>query len=138
MTSKQTGPTTAEGKRKSSMNALKHGMYANAQTLQAIGNPEVSFNEMLAGLRKEYRPVGVVEEQLVRRIARCLWRLANGEVMERRLIEKRPNASRPGISYEKVLKYERLVDIHLHRALIALERKREIRAASHAASIPDC
>ena len=45
--------------------------------------------------------------------------------MEERLLERRCNRITPGASYEKVMRYERLVDIHLHRAMAGLAKKRQ-------------
>jgi hypothetical protein len=84
-----------------------------------------SFEDMLARMRDHFKPVDPIEDELVKRIARCLWRLTLGTAMEDRLLQRRPLTGRPSISHDRVLKYERLVDIHLHRSMEALERKRE-------------
>ena len=133
-TNRSTGPRTEEGKRRSSLNALKHGLHANApQTMQLIAERTgADFHTILDDMRRQFRPVDALEEQLVRRIARCVWRLAVSENMEERVMGRRPSALRPGASLEKVMKYERLVDIHLHRAIAALERKKESRNKSNA------
>jgi len=123
----KTGPRTTEGKRRSSLNALKHGLTARSpHALDEIARVnEISFEDVRAEMMRHYQPLDPVEKQLVIRIARCVWRLSLSAAMEERLIEKRPVALRPGAAYERILKYERLVDIHLHRALAALQRKRE-------------
>lgn len=122
------GPKTPEGKKKSSLNALKHGLTAKSphafDKLAEIS--EVSFDEVLAEMVQYYQPDDPVERQLVKRIARCVWRLGLSATMEERVLENRPGATRPSVSYERILKYERLVDIHLHRALSALKLKREL------------
>ncbi len=131
---KSTGPRTEDGKRNSSMNALKHGLYAKSpQALEVITPVEADFDSIYLDMRRQYRPKDALETQLVRRIARCLWRLAKGEAMERRITQLRPDTNRPSISYEKVMRYERLVDLHLHRALAALERKQAMtrRVSAH-------
>lgn len=125
---KKGGPATAEGKRKSSLNALKHGLTAQSpHALERIAEDAgVTFEEVLAEMVRHYQPADPVEKQLVMRIARCVWRLTLSAAMEQRLIERRPDAHRPGATYERILKYERLVDIHLHRALAAFQRKQEL------------
>jgi len=128
----QTGPRTRVGKKRSSLNALKHGLtarsrHALAEIAQQHGVP---FDETLDEMNRHYQPADPVEKQLVLRIARCVWRLSLSAAMERRLMERCPNAHRPGTSYERILKYERLVDIHLHRALATLHRKRELDNAA--------
>ena len=125
-TSRPTGPRTPEGKRRSSLNALKHGLHATSpQALELIARETgVDFETILDEMRAHYEPADPVEEQLVKRIARCAWRLALAESMERRLMERRADPIRPGASYQKILRYEQLVDIHLHRAIAALAKKR--------------
>jgi len=126
MNTGQTGPRTPEGKKRSSLNALKHGL--TARTPHAHRRIErqhgVSFEDVLARMFDYYKPVDPVEDELVTRIARCVWRLSLSATMESRLLSRRKNASKPGVSYERILKYERLVDIHLHRALEALNKHR--------------
>lgn len=128
MTNQSTGPKTLEGKKRSSLNALKHGLTAKSpHALDKIASDnEVSFDEVLAEMVRHYQPMDPVEKQLVIRIARCVWRLTLSASMEQRLLETRPDARRPGTSYERILKYERLVDIHLHRAIATLQHKREL------------
>ena len=124
---KQTGPKTPEGKKRSSLNALKHGLTARSpHALDAVAEvQEIPFDDIHEEMIRHYRPMDPVERQLVLRIARCVWRLQLSAGMEERLVETRRDALRPGTAYERILKYERLVDIHLHRAIVALERKRE-------------
>jgi hypothetical protein len=132
MNTGQTGPRTRQGKKRSSLNALKHGLtaqsrHALAEIAQQHGVP---FEQTLEEMNRHYQPRDPVEKQLVLRIARCVWRLSLSAAMEQRLIERRPAVHRPGTSYERILKYERLVDIHLHRAIATLYRKRELEAAA--------
>ena len=120
------GPKTEEGKKRSSLNALKHGL--TARSPQALNVPEgetgVEFDWILRRMRRYYRPADPVEEELVRRIARCVWRLAQSEAMERRHLTRSPNLYMPDTWYKAILRFERVVDIHLHRAIRALIRKR--------------
>jgi hypothetical protein len=125
-----TGPRTEEGKRRSSLNSLRHGMRAESpQALQAIEQEiGVTFDEIHQEMREHFRPADKLEEYLVKRVARCLWRIEHGQAMEHKLLDRRPTITRPGVSYEKVMRYERLVDIHLHRAITALKRKQSERS----------
>lgn len=124
----KTGPTTPEGKLICSLNALKHGLTARSpqafETIEEVHG--IPFEDVLEEMNHHYMPADPIEVQLVKRIARCVWRLSLSAAMEERLLEQRPQATRPGTSYDKILKYERLVDIHLHRALATLHRKREL------------
>ena len=123
----QTGPTSPEGKHRCSLNALKHGLNATSpQALDALADAHaIPFEEVLEEMNHHYMPSDPIERQLVKRIARCVWRLSLSAAMEERLLETRPATMRPGTSYERILRYERLVDIHLHRAIATLAHKRE-------------
>jgi len=126
--SKRTGgPRTPEGKRRSSLNAMKHGLRARSpQAIELIASElNMTFDQLLDDLRSFYRPADPIEDGLVRRVARCLWRLTLSETMEGRVISRCGLPNHPGGHYERILKYERLVDIHLHRAIDALTKKRE-------------
>jgi hypothetical protein len=132
MNTGQTGPRTREGKQRSSLNALKHGLTAtSAHAISEIAEQcEAPFDDILAQMNRHYQPRDPVERQLVMRIARCVWRLSLSAAMERRVIGNFPNPHRPSSSYDRILKFERLVDIHLHRALTTLYRKRELERPS--------
>jgi len=126
-TTTKSGPRTPQGKKRSSLNALKHGLSARSpHGLDEIARVHgISFAQTLDKMTGHYRPRDPVEEQLVIRIARCVWRLSLSAAMEQRIIDRGWATTRPGASYERILRYERLVDIHLHRALTMLYRKRE-------------
>jgi hypothetical protein len=65
------GPRTEKGKRRSRMNAEKHGILSGV-----VPKAEHhAYGEHLQGLRDCYMPVGYVEEFLVERIGVALWRL---------------------------------------------------------------
>lgn len=132
MNTGQTGPRTPQGKKRSSLNALKHGLDArSAHALTEIAEEHgVPFHEVVEEMTRHYLPRDPIEKQLVLRIARCVWRLSLSAAMEARVLERVPNAHRPSASYDRILKYERLVDIHLHRALATLQRKREIETGA--------
>lgn len=120
------GPRTEEGKRRSSLNAMKTGIHAKSpQALEELGRElGVSYFDIVANMHRHYMPKDHLEDMLVKRIAKCVWRLALSDAMERRNLSQRGINEKPGVTYEKILRYERLVDIHLHRAIDALAKKR--------------
>lgn len=69
------GPVAAEGKRRIGAAQLRHGFYAKAQdvALRGLGEDPAHFQELLEGLRREFTPVGALQEKLVTRLARVLW-----------------------------------------------------------------
>ena len=73
---KSTGPRTQRGKAYSRRNAIKHGLFARHFMDFVLQNESWSeYEELLAGLRADYNPVGAAEELEVERIAQCWWRL---------------------------------------------------------------
>ena len=60
---KSTGPKTPEGKAKSCMNALRHGLRAQKAVLP--NENQEDFNQVHAGLQDLYQPQTVVEQDLV-------------------------------------------------------------------------
>lgn len=72
-----TGPRTEAGKNRSRYNAIKHGIFSR-DMLQSwgLGKEEAKeFDDLLTALLEDRKPVGVLEEVLVQRIALCFWRL---------------------------------------------------------------
>lgn len=70
---KSTGPRTKKGKAITRLNALKHGL--TAQDVLLSGENERAFEELCERLKIELCPEGVLESQLVERVAIALWRL---------------------------------------------------------------
>lgn len=120
------GPKTPEGKLKVSLNAMKHGLRAESpQAQQCISKSlGASFDEVHNEMRAYYRPADPVEDLLVKRIARCAWRILLTQAMEDKILDTRTHLS-ISRTYEKIFKHERLIDIHLHRAISSLAKKRE-------------
>ena len=83
---KSTGPKTEEGKAKSSMNALKHGL--TSQRVWLNEEEEKDFREFRRGLLDELMPMGSLETQFVCRIAAQMWRLARVPGIEAELLVK--------------------------------------------------
>jgi hypothetical protein len=76
---KSTGPRTAEGKRRSSQNALKHGLYAQGffcDAAIALGEDPREFERLLKGLMLARQPADVLETVLVEDIALLIWNKA--------------------------------------------------------------
>jgi hypothetical protein len=67
------GPRTPHGKRRSRLNALKHGVFSFSDVvLDDESRPE--FEALLQGLKEDLQPQGLLEEILVEKIATILWR----------------------------------------------------------------
>lgn len=70
---RSTGPRTAEGKARSRMNALRHGLYADSDILP--GEDASRFDALLDGLVAEFRPRDRDATRLVGHMAAIWWRL---------------------------------------------------------------
>lgn len=68
----QTGPRSVRGKANSSRNAQTHGLLS--QHLIIAGEDRGQFDSLLTTLQTEMRPLGLLENSLVERIAVALWR----------------------------------------------------------------
>lgn len=80
------GPRTAEGKARSSQNALRHGL--RAQTLVLLPDEDAAeFHALEAALVEELAPDGVLQSILAERVARAAWRLARADRIEGELFE---------------------------------------------------
>ena len=80
-----TGPRTPEGRAKSRMNALKHGLTAGQIVLcdESPDDCEAFIGEIIATLK----PEDPVEAQLAERIAVCSWRLRRSYRIESAMFE---------------------------------------------------
>ena len=74
--SKSTGPRTTQGKARSRLNAMKHGILASQTVIATIeGRPDRKlFEQTVEGLTADFQPVGTYEQLLVQEIAACFWR----------------------------------------------------------------
>ncbi len=65
------GPVTEDGKAKSALNALRHGLLAGSIVLSTESRPK--FEALLSGYVDEYQPEGQTENDLVDEIAAAKW-----------------------------------------------------------------
>ncbi len=73
---KSTGPKTPEGKRISSMNAVKHGVYAKAIIIESphLKESKRKYNRLLRKIRDWLNPDEPFQERLTLEVANCVWR----------------------------------------------------------------
>ena len=96
-----TGPRTQTGKKHSRRNALKHGILAVSLTPTEDESAR-DFHQLVSKLRGEYRPVGVLEDMLVQKIAVCWWRQKRALECEFTLV--------PRAFTNEIIELERAVD----------------------------
>jgi hypothetical protein len=96
--SKSHGPKTPEGKAKSALNALRHGLTANFHTLPQESDQE--FQAFLDAYIDRYQPADIVELDLVQTMATTRWRLRRIAVMETDLFDNELAVSQDQIADE--------------------------------------
>jgi hypothetical protein len=142
---KSTGPKTADGKARSSHNAIKHGMTAKSSLLSH--EDEHHFSIWRGELMRELSPVGFSEELLVHRIIQCFWRLSRAARYERVFADdadtRPPDAPVPSHAelddrikdcfakglYDHLSLYESRAERALYNAFKELRLRQEMRQA---------
>jgi len=121
------GPKTPEGKLKVSLNALKTGLHASSEQGMAALEEAIgcSYAETLDRMRIYLKPMDPLEDVLVRRIARSTWRMIVTESAENNVLARCGEYVRVTHRYRDVIDTERFIDVHLHRAIRALQIKRD-------------
>jgi len=87
---KSTGPRTAEGKLRSSRNAIQHGLLSAAPQLP--GEDPAEFEAFLQAVLLDQRPAGAVQTMLVERIAHLQWKLKRLPQIEASIITSQADA----------------------------------------------
>jgi hypothetical protein len=90
-----TGPRTAQGKQRSSLNALRHGL--TGQTVVIPSDDHTAYDRFCRGFFDEYQPVAATEHQLVQTLADCAWRLNRLRAQEQTLQSLAALAQEPNI-----------------------------------------
>ena len=124
---KSTGPRTGEGKRRSRMNALKHGLLAKEVVIdsgEAIEEP-AEFQALLDELRDVFDPDGGLEEFLVQKIATCCWKEVRGARYEVATLTKFGFPT--GDYLRTILRYQTTNSRELYRAIGLLEQIQDRR-----------
>jgi len=79
-----TGPRTAEGKARSSKNAISHGLFTAGDFIRP--GEESQYEELKAALLGELAPSGVLERNLADEIRRAIWRLRRCGMVEANIV----------------------------------------------------
>lgn len=138
------GPRTPEGKARSAMNALRHGLRAARFALLPHEDPE-AFRALVAELRGRYRPADAVEQELVDAVAVAMWREARADRLEAEALADLPpadetrscgsdlasGAARAGLA--TIVRYRTAAQLEHRRALALLEQHRRLAALRPAA-----
>jgi hypothetical protein len=79
------GPVTAEGKQRSSQNALRHGLLAEQVVLDCEGRE--AFEDLLTDHVQRFQPTDEVAYAFVEEMAVCHWRIRRTWAIEARMLQ---------------------------------------------------
>ncbi len=148
---KSTGPKTPEGKAVSRFNALVHGLTAQHVVLPGdTAEDRAEFDASLADLVLTIQPENMLEAFIIQRVLAAYWRLRRAHRFEIRFLDAAPPdpspppgeaaaADRPqprytdllsGHEFDRLVRYESLVERELVHAMNHLDRLLRRRAAA--------
>jgi hypothetical protein len=78
------GPRTSEGRKRSSLNAFRHGL--TGQIVVHTPEDQEAFEKHCDGIREALHPVGAVETDLAQAIAEDRWRLNRARALENTIL----------------------------------------------------
>ncbi len=87
---KSTGPKTAEGKKISTQNSIKHGLHSRNTVINSptLKESQFEYDTLLQSLFDELKPTTSFQESLVIKIANCLWRSRRATIAETAIINR--------------------------------------------------
>ena len=131
-----TGPRTEDGKRKSSLNAVKTGL--TGVTVLLSSDDAAEYQRHITAYQNEFQPAGLEESELVQSLADISWRLrripglemaiyARGTVIYADYFEEQdPDVRRSLIELQTHLVYEKqLRNLQLQEARLVRRREKE-------------
>ena len=127
-----TGPTSPEGKLRSSQNARTHGL--SAQTLKISSHDQPTFDSLKSALSQELQPLGELEHSLFDRILTAQWKLRTIDSLEADLLNAfDPLNDSHSITLNRFSLYRSRTENGLYKALNELrhlQEERHLRAAA--------
>ena len=93
------GPKTPEGKSRSSLNAFKHGRFAN-NAVVLTNEDRGAFEELVGAYTQRIRPIDPIEMRLTRELASIDWRLARILAVDTRLFDHEMATQAPGLELD--------------------------------------
>jgi hypothetical protein len=129
-----TGPRTAAGKQRSSLNALRHGLTAASAVLPS--EDQAAYDAHRRGFLDEYRPATPTETQLTQELADTAWRINRIPMLEAALLDRaaNPPSEQARIDFDIVDAHRALATLGLHYTRLsrqfqkALDTLRDIQA----------
>ena len=75
-----TGPTSADGKDRTRLNASKWGLFSKELVVPAAGEKQEDFNTLISGIRDQFRPQDFLTVVLAELLATTIWASASAPV----------------------------------------------------------
>lgn len=137
---KSTGPTTIEGKARSSKNAMKHGLLS--KDLVVHGERPSEYQTFRQNLMDTFHPEGPIELLLVEKIASYMWRQRRAIQAESIFFHKGLSKEwgrqslenffqgRDGECLQNITRYEAAIEKNFYRAMHQLKELQTARKAS--------
>ena len=131
---RSTGPRTDSGKRRSALNALRHGLTAASAVLPS--EDQAAFDTHRRGFFDEYRPATPTETQLVQELADTSWRLNRIPLLEADLLSRaaHPPTEQAAIDFDIVDAHRLLANLGIQGQRLSrqfqksLDKPREVQA----------
>jgi len=122
------GPKTAEGKKRSSMNALKHGLTAKSPHAIAAAEQDskLKFANFLSAVRETYKPDDAVGDRLAHEAAMDVWRLARAELLKKQIVDDAVSSAYGNASMGRLIKAEAAIIRRVKRTLKILQRRKDL------------
>ena len=109
-----TGPKTEAGKKRSSLNAYRHGL--TGQTIILPAEDLAAYQDFTRTFFDHYKPVDIIEKQLVQSLADTQWRLNRVAALEHNLM---------GLGFDEHSNSISTEHPEAHAALVTIEAMRE-------------
>ena len=114
---KSHGPKTEQGRKKSAMNALTHGLYASSVVLSTESPDE--YRQLLEAYLQQLQPVGEVEFDLVEEMVAAKWQQRRLRAIESDLLELEMMQQEKRLD-EKYSRYDEIVKVASAYSALAL------------------
>jgi hypothetical protein len=126
---KSTGPKTDRGKAASSGNSTRYGLLSR-RIPKIPGKRMKDFSFLLASLQQDVKPVGMLEEILVERMAHEDWLLEAARWHEAELLDNN-DCPFGGSMIDRILRYRTTINRQFYQAMNQLERLQRLRKGDH-------
>ena len=108
---KSHGPTSANGKKHSRLNALKHGLFSSQTVIP--GESHASFNELRDALWEQFDPRDATTAMLVEEVLNSYWRLSRARRCEAGEIRLRLETGRYRLQFDRIARADILKSIFI-------------------------